>query len=391
MNRQFSFEKIAKDNATQARTGRITTAHGSFDTPVFMPVGTQGTVKAVTQEMLEQANASIILGNTYHLYLRPGVATINQLGGLHKLISWSRPILTDSGGFQVFSLTALRKMSESGVEFQSHLDGSTHFLSPERSMDVQAALGSDIVMALDECTPFPATRDEALASLELTRRWAQRSKQRLEELHCSPTAAQSAGFRIVNQSQGLFGINQGSTFLDLREQSLAGLIQIGFDGYAIGGLSVGEEKPVMFEVVGHITPRMPEDHPRYLMGVGTPEDIVEAVALGVDMFDCVMPTRNARNGQLFTGSGKLNIKNARYRDDPRPIDEACRCAVCARYSRAYLRHLYTSGEILGSVLSSLHNVSFYLDMMNSIRQSISLGTFNEFRDSFLSGLARGQD
>ena len=391
MNSEFSFERIATDAVTGARAGRAKTAHGSFDTPAFMLVGTQGTVKGLTQQMLEDAGASIILGNTYHLYLRPGHATINQLGGLHKFMSWERPILTDSGGFQVFSLSSLRKMNDDGVEFQSHIDGAMHFLSPEKSMEIQAALGSDIVMAFDECTPFPATRDEATASLQLTTRWALRSKQRLVELHSNPEASDQTGIRIVNQTQALFGIIQGSTFPDLRERSLAGLIDIGFDGYAIGGLSVGEEKPAMFEVVSHIAPMMPEDKPRYLMGVGTPEDIIEAVALGVDMFDCVMPTRNARNGQLFTSRGKLNIKNSRYRDDSTPIDEACRCAVCARYSRAYLRHLYMSGEILGSVLSSLHNVSFYLDMMGSIRQSITLGTFNEFRDSFLSGLARGQD
>ena len=391
MNSLFSFEKTASDTATRARAGRITTAHGPIDTPAFMPVGTQGTVKALTQQMLEEAGASIILGNTYHLYLRPGRSIIKQLGGLHRFMSWDRPILTDSGGFQVFSLTPLRKLNEEGVEFQSHIDGSTHFLSPEKSMEIQAALGSDIVMAFDECTPFPATRQEALSSLELTQRWARRSKQRLRELHTEPAVAESAGITIVNQTQALFGINQGSTFLDLREQSLSGLVDIGFDGYAIGGLSVGEEKRAMFDVVSRIAPLMPDDRPRYLMGVGTPEDIVEAVAQGVDMFDCVMPTRNARNGQLFTSGGKLNIKNARYRDDERPIDEVCRCAVCSRYSRAYVRHLYMSGEILGSVLTSLHNVSFYLDMMCMMRQSISLGTFSKFRDSFLSGLARGQD
>lgn len=356
-----------------------------------MPVGTQGSVKALTQEMLEQAGASIILGNTYHLYLRPGHLTINQLGGLHRFISWERPILTDSGGFQVFSLTSLRKMTEEGVEFQSHIDGSTHFLSPENSMEVQAALGSDIVMAFDECTPFPASRDEALASLELTERWARRSKQRLAALHGDPSFTAATGIKIVNPAQALFGINQGSTFLDLRERSLEGLIEIGFDGYAIGGLSVGEEKASMFDVVSHIAPRMPEDRPRYLMGVGTPEDIIEAVARGVDMFDCVMPTRNARNGQLFTRRGRLNIKNSRYKEDSQPIDDACQCEACRRYSRAYVRHLYMCGEILGSILSTLHNVSFYLDMMGAIRQSISLGTFIEFRDSFLSGLARGQD
>jgi queuine tRNA-ribosyltransferase len=391
MNPTFSFEKIATDNATRARVGRLTTAHGSIETPVFMPVGTQGTVKALTQQMLEEAGASIILGNTYHLYLRPGLSTINQLGGLHRFMSWQHPILTDSGGFQVFSLNSLRKLSEEGVEFQSHLDGSTHFLSPERSMEIQAALGSDIVMAFDECTSFPATRDEALTSLTLTEDWARRSKLRLGELHNDPAAAENGGITIVNQTQALFGINQGSTYLDLRERSLEGLVEIGFDGYAIGGLSVGEEKDAMFEVVSHTAPLIPDDRPRYLMGVGTPEDIVEAVALGVDMFDCVMPTRNARNGQLFTSRGKLNIKNARYRVDAQPIDDACRCGVCSRYSRAYVRHLYMSGEILGSVLSSLHNISFYLDMMGMMRQAITLGTFIEFRDSFLSGLARGQD
>jgi queuine tRNA-ribosyltransferase len=391
MTGQFSFEKTAEDKSTRARAGRVTTAHGSFDTPAFMLVGTQGTVKALTQQMLESARAQIILGNTYHLYLRPGHRTINRVGGLHRFISWDRPILTDSGGFQVFSLNELRNLSEEGVLFQSHIDGSTHFLSPEKSMEIQAALGSDIVMAFDECTTFPATRDEAKLSLDLTRRWAVRSKMRLNQLHNEPTSAEEAELAIVNQTQALFGIIQGSTFLDLREESLEGLVEIGFDGYAIGGLSVGEEKAAMFEVVSHVTPKMPEDRPRYLMGVGSPEDIIEAVRLGVDMFDCVMPTRNARNGQLFTNRGKLNIKNARYKDDPSPIDDACGCEVCDTYSRAYLRHLYMSGEILGSILSSLHNACFYLDMMCSVRQSISLGTFKEFSDSFLSGLARGQD
>ena len=387
----FSFEKISSDTATRARAGRVTTGHGSFDTPVFMPVGTQGTVKALTQTMLEDAGARIILGNTYHLYLRPGHLIVNQLGGLHRFISWDRAILTDSGGFQVFSLTGLRRISDEGVEFQSHIDGSRHFLSPEKSMEIQAALGSDIVMAFDECTPYPATREEALKSLEMTTDWARRSKERLTKLHGDQSEAERAGLKIVNPSQALFGINQGSIFPDLRERSLEGLLEIGFDGYAIGGLSVGEEKSAMFDVVSHIAPRLPEDKPRYLMGVGTPEDIVNAVACGVDMFDCVMPTRNARNGSLFTSRGKISIKNARYRSDERPVDEACRCPVCGRYSRAYLRHLYMSGEILGSVLSSLHNVCFYLDTMARIRQAILLGTFNEFRDSFLNTLARGQD
>lgn len=354
-----------------------------------MPVGTLGTVKALTQQMLEEAGVGIILGNTYHLYLRPGHLIINKLGGLHRFLGWERALLTDSGGFQVFSLTSLRKMTGEGVEFQSHIDGSRHFLSPEKSMEIQAALGSDIVMTFDECTPFPATREEATKSLELTERWARRSRDQLIKLHSEPLEA--SGINIVNSNQALFGIIQGSTYLDLRERSLAGLIDIGFDGYAIGGLSVGEDKPAMFEVVSHVAPMIPEAKPRYLMGVGTPEDIVNAVAEGVDMFDCVMPTRNARNGQLFTSRGRINIDNARYRDDPRPVDEACACPVCNRYSRAYLRHLYTTGEILSSVLTSLHNISFYLDTMRRIRQAITLGAFDEFRYLFLSDVARGQD
>ena len=391
MTQTFSFTLEATDPHSHARAGIVSTPHGSFDTPVFMPVGTQGSVKALTQTSLEEAGAGIILGNTYHLYLRPGHLTINQLGGLHTFTSWERTILTDSGGYQVFSLGDLRKLSEEGVEFQSHLDGSRHILTPERSMEIQAALGSDIVMVFDECTPYPATRDEALRSLDLTERWARRSKAHLAKLHSDPAHAVSSGIQIVNPGQALFGINQGSMFLDLRERSLEGLIETGFDGYAIGGLSVGEDKSAMFEVVSHIAPRMPDDRPRYLMGVGTPEDIVEAVALGIDMFDCVMPTRNARNGQLFTRRGRLNITNARYKDDARPIDEECGCAVCTRYSRAYLRHLSTSGEILGAVLRSQHNVAFYLDTMRRMRQAIQLGTFNEFHNTFLRDLARGQD
>ncbi|HWN97784.1 MAG TPA: tRNA guanosine(34) transglycosylase Tgt [Blastocatellia bacterium] len=391
MSDQFSFDLHHRDHHTRARAGRVTTAHGSFDTPAFMPVGTQGTVKALTQQMLEEAGAGIILGNTYHLYLRPGHLIINKLGGLHRFAGWERAILTDSGGFQVFSLTSLRKMTEEGVEFQSHIDGSRHFLSPEKSMEIQAALGSDIVMCFDECTPFPATREEATKSLELTGRWAGKSKEHLLKLQSEPAVAERAGINIVNPTQALFGIVQGSTYLDLRERSLSGLIGIGFDGYAIGGLSVGEEKSAMFEVISNVAPMMPEDRPRYLMGVGTPEDLVNAVAEGIDMFDCVLPTRNARNGQLFTNRGRINIDNARYRDDPRPADEACTCPVCSRYSRAYLRHLYTTGEILSSVLNSLHNISFYLDTMRRIRQSISLGGFDEFRYSFLGEAARGQD
>lgn len=387
----FSFEITGKDQETRARAGRITTAHGVIETPVFMPVGTQGTVKALTQTMLEDLGAAIILGNTYHLYLRPTHTLINELGGLHKFISWNRALLTDSGGFQVFSLGSLRKISEEGVSFQSHLDGSRHFLTPEKSMEIQAALGSDIMMCFDECTPYPATREQAQNSLELTSRWARRSKEHLGKLHADAEQAEKAGIRIVNQTQALFGINQGSMFFDLREQSLHELLAIGFDGYAIGGLSVGEDKQIMYSVIHHITPKLPEDKPRYLMGVGTPEDLIESVAQGVDMFDCVLPTRNARNGNLFTGRGRINIKNARYKNDARPIDESCKCETCSRYSRAYIRHLYISGEILASVLSSLHNISFYLDTMGRIRQAIRLGAFKEFHQSFLEELSRGQE
>jgi queuine tRNA-ribosyltransferase len=391
MSGNLTFDLIEADAGSRARAGRIATTHGSFDTPAFMPVGTAGTVKALTQGMLEDAGAQIILANTYHLYLRPGHETIGRLGGLHQFMSWPGPILTDSGGFQVFSLGALRVISEAGVEFQSHIDGSRHMLSPEKAVEVQVALGSDIIMAFDECTPFPCSETDALKSLELTERWAKRSKARLETLQSDSEACKDAGIEVSNPRQAIFGINQGSIYTSLRERSLEGLLEIGFDGYAVGGLSVGEEKEIMFEVVSHIASRMPDDRPRYLMGVGTPEDIVEAVALGIDMFDCVMPTRNARNGQLFTRRGRLNIKNGRYRDDRRPPDEDCLCAVCQRYSRAYVRHLYASGEILASVLTSYHNISFYLDTMCRLRQAITFSAFDEFRRSFLNDLALGQD
>jgi len=423
MTPEFSFQATHRDEATHARAGIIKTAHGSFETPVFMPVGTNGTVKALTQEMLEDAGASIILGNTYHLYLRPGHEVINRLGGIHRFISWSRSLLTDSGGFQVFSLGPLRKIGEDGVEFQSHIDGSSHLITPEKSIDIQVALGADVIMAFDECSPFPTSHEDALKSLNLTASWAARSRRHFDRLHAGqstgpnpgactdsvgntlapwePGTGGGQGSRIdgdqrfsgdpVNPGQAIFGINQGSVYTDLRERSLEGLLEIGFDGYSIGGLSVGEDKEAMLRVISHIAPLMPADRPRYLMGVGSPEDILAAVEQGVDMFDCVMPTRNARNGQLFTHRGKLNIKNARYREDGGPIDDECGCPVCLRYSRAYLRHLYASGEILGSVLNSLHNVRFYLDMMAGIRQAIRLGAFARFRTCFLTDLARGQD
>ncbi|MBS1813159.1 MAG: tRNA guanosine(34) transglycosylase Tgt [Acidobacteria bacterium] len=367
------FEILTSDPASQARTGRIVTAHSVIETPVFMPVGTRGTVKALTQEMLEALDARIILGNTYHLFLRPGHELVAELGGLHQFISWPRSILTDSGGFQVFSLGELRKIKEEGVEFRSHLDGSKKFISPEISMQIQHALGSDIVMAFDECTPYPATPTEARKSLELTARWAQRSRAEFDRLKTSDV---TPAF--------LFGIIQGSVYHDLRQQSLEQLLEVGFEGYAIGGLSVGEEKQMMYDTTEFIAPLMPVGKPRYLMGVGTPADLVESVARGVDMFDCVMPTRNARNGQVFTARGKLNVRNAKYAKDTNPLDAECRCAVCHRYSRAYIRHLYLNDEILASILCSYHNIAFYLDLMRQIRQAIALGEFTTFRTGFLS-------
>lgn len=372
----LSFQVLQQDSQNQARLGRLITAHGEIETPVFMPVGTQGTVKALTQEMLEQLDARIILGNTYHLYLRPGMEAMLALGGLHKFNSWPRSILTDSGGYQVFSLSEIRKINEEGVEFRSHLDGSKQFLSPEVSMRMQHALGADIVMCFDECTPYPATHLQVKESLALTTRWARRSRLEFDRLKNTPSS--------TGRAMSLFGIVQGGIFQDLRRQSLGELLEIGFEGYAIGGLSVGEEKSLMYDTTEFLAPQLPALQPRYLMGVGTPEDLVECVSRGVDMFDCVMPTRNARNGQVFTSRGKLNIKNARFALDERPLDEECNCAVCARYSRAYVRHLYQAGEILASTLCSYHNLAFYLDTMRRIRQAIALSEFAQFRTEFLT-------
>jgi queuine tRNA-ribosyltransferase len=370
-----TYQLLKQDAESKARLGVVRTAHGEIETPVFMPVGTQGTVKALTQEMLEALDARIILGNTYHLFLRPGPETVLALGGLHRFISWQRAMLTDSGGYQVFSLGALRKIREEGVEFRSHLDGSLKFLSPEISMQVQHALGADVMMCFDECTPWPATHHQALESLDLTTRWAVRSRLEFDRLRETPASSAV--------SPALFGIIQGSVYNDLRRQSLEQLVAIGFEGYAIGGLSVGEEKSLMYDTVEFTAPLMPADRPRYLMGVGTPVDLIESVARGVDMFDCVMPTRNARNGQVFTGHGRLNIRNARFARDERPLDEECDCMVCRRYSRAYLRHLYQAGEMLAATLCSYHNVAFYLDTMRRIRQSIALGEFGAYRSRFL--------
>ncbi|HEX8707734.1 MAG TPA: tRNA guanosine(34) transglycosylase Tgt [Pyrinomonadaceae bacterium] len=399
----IGWEVTARDG--QARSGRLSTRRGVIETPVFMPVGTAGTVKGTRFEALEadELDARIILGNTYHLWLRPGAETIRDCGGLHRFIGWERALLTDSGGFQVWSLGALRKITEEGTEFRSHIDGSLRFLSPEVSMEVQAALGSDIVMAFDECAPGQASHEEAHQSLLLTSRWAARSRASFDALQRegmdagrifdagAPSDRPFDGSAAAGLSgaQALFGIVQGASHLDLRRESLARTVEIGFDGYAIGGLSVGEEKSVMYGVVEELAPLMPEERPRYLMGVGTPEDLIECAARGVDMFDCVLPTRNGRTGQAFTSRGKLNIKNAQWARDTRPLDERCGCSVCRRHTRAYLRHLYVTGEMLASILLTHHNLAFFLDTMRRVRQAIRSGDFTRFRREFLEELSSG--
>ncbi|MCG5513549.1 tRNA guanosine(34) transglycosylase Tgt [Ectothiorhodospira shaposhnikovii] len=359
----MQFELMARDGA--ARRGRLIFDRGVVDTPAFMPVGTYGTVKAMTPEELEGLGAQIILGNTFHLMLRPGTEVIRAHGDLHDFMHWERPILTDSGGFQVFSLAKLRKITEEGVRFASPVDGSKILLTPERSMEVQRALGSDIVMIFDECTPYPATEDQARHSMELSLRWAARSRVAHGD---NPSA--------------LFGIVQGGMYADLRRHSLEGLMQIGFDGYAIGGLSVGEPEAERNRVLDGLTPLMPVDRPRYLMGVGKPEDIVEAVRRGVDMFDCVIPTRNARNGFLYTHDGVMRIRNARFRDDTQPIDPECDCYTCRHYSRAYLKHLDKCNEILASRLATLHNLHYYQTLMREMRQAIAAGTLETWARTF---------
>ncbi len=363
----FSFELIKKDLLTSARLGRMITSHGAVDTPVFMPVGTQGTVKSLRPEDLSNCGAQIILGNTYHLYLRPGHETIRKLGGLHSFMNWSGPILTDSGGFQVYSLGALRKILPDGVMFRSHIDGSKHFLNPQKAIEIQEALGSDIMMSLDECTPYPATLKETQDSLALTVKWARLCRE-----------------AKTNSDQALFGIVQGGTYLDLRREAVYETVPIGFDGYALGGVSVGEPKEIMYAITDEITPLLPDEKPRYLMGVGTPEDIVYAVSCGIDMFDCVIPTRCARHGLLFTNSEKIVIKNARWRQDNNPLDETCDCYTCKNYSRAYLRHLYVAGEILAMILNTIHNIRHYMRLMEKIRAAISENRFLEFKKDFLN-------
>jgi queuine tRNA-ribosyltransferase len=357
-----------------ARMARIDTAHGAVETPAFMPVGTAGTVKAVSQDILEDLGAQIILGNTYHLYLRPGHELVRKLGGLHKFMSWDRALLTDSGGFQVFSLSELRKVKEEGVSFRSHLDGTSHLFTPERSMEIQIALGADIVMAFDECTEHPAERERARASMEMTLRWAKRSKDYFEaHKHEVPWSEAAAQNPTLPQAPALFGIVQGGMYADLRRESAERTVELDFSGYAIGGLSVGESRAKTMEMIATVLEILPKDKPRYVMGVGYPEEIVQYAAMGVEMMDCVLPTRAARHGLLFTSEGRLNIKNARYAQDQGPADPKCACRVCARYTRAYLRHLFVSAEPLAAVLNTVHNLAYYLDTMRSVRHAITLG------------------
>jgi queuine tRNA-ribosyltransferase len=371
----------------------MSTAHGDVETPAFMPVGTQGAVKAVVHRDLEAIGAEILLCNTYHLYLRPGDELIARRGGLHRFIGWSKPILTDSGGYQVFSLAARRTIDEEGARFQSHLDGSRHLLTPEKAADIQANLGSDVAMVLDECLAHPSDHDTARASMERTLRWAHRARERFLALKSSVFGRQASVTNhqsptLTNPGQAQFGIVQGSVFRDLREESAQRTVEIGFEAYAIGGLSVGEPVDTMYDMVERTTPCLPADRPRYLMGTGTPEDLVESIARGIDLFDCVLPTRNARNGQLFTSEGRINIKNARYAEDDRPPDPACGCYTCRTCSRAYLRHLFASGEINAATLNTLHNLHFYLDTLRRIRESLAFGRFEKFRLSFHQSLSR---
>ncbi|HYD96420.1 MAG TPA: tRNA guanosine(34) transglycosylase Tgt [Noviherbaspirillum sp.] len=373
----LNFKLLKTDG--RARRGRLTLNHGVVETPIFMPVGTYGSVKAMSPEELHDVGAQIILGNTFHLWLRPGLDVVGKFDGLHRFIGWDKPILTDSGGFQVFSLGAMRKITEEGVKFASPINGDKLFLSPEISMQIQRVLNSDIVMQFDECTPYeidgdPATEAQAGKSMRMSLRWAKRSRDEFDRGE-NPNA--------------LFGIVQGGMFEHLRDESLAGLQEIGFEGYAIGGLSVGEPKEDMMRVLEHVGPRLPADKPHYLMGVGTPEDLVAGVASGVDMFDCVMPTRNARNGWLFTRYGDLKIKNSRYKDDDKPLDESCECYACRNFSRAYLYHLHRAGEILGARLNTIHNLHYYLQLMREIRAAIDADRFQVFVAQFHADRARG--
>lgn len=363
----LTFDILNQSMETRARTGRITTAHGVIETPIFMPVGTLGSVKSVSVEELKSCQAQIILGNTYHLYLRPGCEVMAHMGGLHSFMNWNRPILTDSGGFQFFSLAKLAKFKDEGVSFQSHIDGSPHLFTPERAVEIQTVLGSDIMMSLDWCMGYPATKKEAMLALEKTTLWARRGRDRWIE---------------SGQENNLFGIVQGGMYSDLRSMSATQLVDLDFPGYSIGGLSVGEPTELMYEMADHTVPLLPAHKPKYVMGVGTPENLVELAGMGVDMFDCVMPSRNARNGQLFTSFGTMNISNARFRFDKEPVDSECSCYTCRNYSRAYLRHLYKSRELLAYRLNTIHNLHYYLDLMHRMRNAINQGRFLAFKYEF---------
>ena len=379
MTKPIHFNILARDSASPARLGQLDLPHGSVQTPIFMPVGTYGTVKAMTPRDLEEVKAQIVLGNTFHLWLRPGLDVIKKHGGLHRFMAWDKPILTDSGGFQVFSLGALRKISEEGVTFASPINGDKLFMSPEVSMEIQAVLNSDIAMQFDECTPYevkgqPTTEKAARQSLELSLRWGERSLKR---------------FRELETGNGLFGIVQGGMFENLREFSLEAVSQQGFDGIAIGGLSVGEPKPEFERILSFTAPKLPEHLPHYLMGVGTPEDLILGVSMGIDMFDCVMPTRNARNGWLFTRFGDLKLRNAGYKDDDRPVDPTCACYTCQNFTRSYLNHLQKANEILGSQLNTIHNLSYYLQLMAEVREALSKDRFSAYREEFHRDRQRG--
>jgi queuine tRNA-ribosyltransferase len=392
----YSFRILQRDGA--ARRGELTTAHGVVQTPAFMPVGTRAAVKSITQRDLEDLGAEIILGNTYHLYLKPGDGLIARCGGLHRFMGWNRPILTDSGGYQVFSLASIRKIREEGAEFRSHIDGSLHMLTPEKAVDIQLQLGSDIAMVLDECVASgrPASdpgrsvthssTDAVRTAMERSVRWARRARERQLRLRHDPASAPDV--QITNPGQAQFGIIQGGTSAALRKESVEQTVEIGFEAYAIGGLSVGEPVDVMYDVVSHAAPLLPDDQPRYLMGTGMPDDLFECVARGIDMFDCVLPTRNGRNGQLLTRHGPLVIKNARYAEDRSPPDPECRCYTCRNFSRAYLRHLFVVGEMTGATLNSLHNLHFYLDTMRRIREAIVFGSFEKLRQEFRQTFSR---
>lgn len=375
------FELLYTDTASKARVGTITTDHGVIETPIFMPVGTQGTVKAVNQNFLaNDINADVILGNTYHLYLRPGTEILEKAGGLHQFMNWNRNILTDSGGFQVFSLSELRKLKPDGVEFRSHLDGSKHFFTPEKVIGIQRSIGSDIMMPLDECTPYPCEYRYAKKSQELTSAWAVKNREAFDKT-----------VPLYGHGQMLFGIVQGSVYKDLREKSAHDLMGLDFGGYSIGGLAVGEPAETMYDITNFVTDMLPQNKPRYLMGVGRPENLLESIERGVDMFDCVMPTRNARNAYLFTWNGILSMRNARFKDEFIPVDEKCSCYTCKNFTRAYLRHLFVAEEILALELASIHNLHFYLDLVRTARKQILNGTYVEWKNSIIESLKRKKE